>query len=439
MEPLIKFFNTIHKLREFWDDIYCESGIVTIKFPNPVKDYLDVELLLDIYEIQGENENELALFIENIPGLFFDINDFLERINLSYYDNVIGILFYTDNSYLLFDLESKKTNSNLNIEVSDPIILNTYYYLAFKNKFKEEYSKNILFLHHDPVLKEFIVLSPEHGTIHIRYPSTTPIFESGDNPKESYDTLLHLNNEDEFLIYLKKQIYKSLNQVEINKRFVELFRNFKNIVIETQKDYSIFLSKFSFETFNKNFRKEQSEYFASIRDILNKIISKVVSIPVSISATIFAINEIRNEVDLAYIVVIAYIVYSLFTSFLIKMLTQDVFELRIQLDYDIDFLNRKVAAEKQKIFSETNRVKDRIWYLITTIYIIQLIFISLSALVIFFSFSKLNLQYNNYIKILFIVLPLQFIIVIIPIIKYLITKMKDKKRKKEESIQLSET
>jgi len=259
--------------------------------------------------------------------------------------------------------------------------------------------------------------------VDLRYPSTAPKFENHHKLNDSFDTLCTIfSKKDEFFIYLKNHIYKTLKSVKEENRFVELVINFPNIVSATQKDYDIYLSEFSFETFNENFRRERSEYFASIRDIVNKIIGKIISIPISISATVLALNEIQSEPVFSNLVVVAYVVYGLFISFLIHMLTHDVYDLKVQLGLDISLLTSKIKSEKELIILEAKRVNKRLWYLIVTICLIQILLLFLSVLVIYLMYSRLENTQFTYLTVLISIIVAHLSISAVPIIKFVFQK-----------------
>ncbi len=127
--------------------------------------------------------------------------------------------------------------------------------------------------------------------------------------------------DEQFLNLLNNQIYKTIvNKPSDDPSFVYFIKHFDTITAQAEDDFSIYLRKFSFETFNKNFRKEQIEYFSSLRDILSKIQTNIVSIPVSISITVAAVFEVKDKPDLALLIVVGYIFYSLLSAYLLRIM-----------------------------------------------------------------------------------------------------------------------
>ncbi|PKO12573.1 MAG: hypothetical protein CVU39_23640 [Chloroflexi bacterium HGW-Chloroflexi-10] len=338
------------------------------------------------------NDNRFAIPVYSVPGLFYSQDHFQTSVVADDFANDLWILFYTQNDYLHYDPKTEKTTLGPDGRDAGHLMKNVFYGLKFKEELLRTDREENLAFYNNTAQREFLILSPEHGIIEIGYPVRTIIFDETENIRENYISLASMNTADEFLIYLRQQIYKILFPVERYRRFEELVKNFSKIVDLAKSDYSIYLSKFSFETFNQNFRKEKKEYFASIREISNKILSYVASIPVSISATAYAVYQVQTVPTFAYTVVAAYLVYSILTAFFLRLIWMDTKELGDRLIEDVKIVNERVKIERELVNSEADKVKNKILRVQFLIYLVQGFLVLLSMVILSMALMFLGLD-----------------------------------------------
>jgi hypothetical protein len=294
------------------------------------------------------------------------------------------LLDITTGDDIFYKTEIKKT-------INDPtnLIKNTQYYLLFK----EAVEQSELKIFHNSELNEFGFHSQDYGLIRLHYPQNPPDFGDFKKVKQNYELFKSLKNDEQFLIYLNNQIYKTIfNQPSDDPSFVYFIKHFDTITAQAEDDFSIYLRKFSFESFNKNFRKEQIEYFSSLRDILSKIQTNIVSIPISISITVAAVFEVKDKPDLALLIVVGYIFYSLLSAYLLRNYEIDIDEIKDRLDQEGAIIRENVVSNKDKINHAINKIYVKIKRAKLTAKIIQFLLVILTLLVLFISWWQLNLD-----------------------------------------------
>ncbi len=324
----------------------------------------------------------IEISLNTIPGLFFDKRDFLNEVVLDDFSSDIVLLDFTKGEDVFYDAGKKETQNDLT-----NLITNTQYYLLFKEALENSEIK----IFHNSELNEFGFHSQDYGLIRLHYPQNPPDFGDFKKVKQNYELFKSIKKDEQFLIYLNNQIYKTIfNKQSDDPSFVYFIKHFETINAQAEDDFSIYLRKFSFETFNKNFRKEQIEYFSSLRDILSKIQTNIVSIPVSISITVAAVFEVKDKPDLALLIVVGYIFYSLLSAYLLRNYEIDIDEIQDRLDHEAEIIRENVVSNKDKINQAIDKIYLKIKRAKFTAKIIQFLLVILTSLVLFISWWQLN-------------------------------------------------
>ncbi len=331
------------------------------------------------FECIGEDEIELDIFCHN--GLFYDLSHFIKycsskTIDLSNTD--IGIIFFEANNYLFYDSTSKKTFLGKRPSDSIRLIQNALSYLVFVDEFK----CSELITYHDDARREFVVISPEKGKQIIGYPLFLPNIPNELDLADNLELFRKRNKSEEFCILLREQIIESLSSFGKDNRFPQLAYKIPSIIDSASRNYETYLNKFSFEELKKNFRKERDEYFLSLRDIIGKLLDKIISIPISVSAAAIAIYNLKSEPNYVAIVTISYLVYSIFACYLLRLLQNDVLEIKSSLDNDIEIIKQSSNIPNEILIFEGNKIYHKINRLNIIIIIIQLLYLLLSNIVL---------------------------------------------------------
>ena len=335
------------------------------------------------FEFIGENEISLDIF--SINGLFYNKEHFIKycssKVN-GLRDSDIGILFFEENNYLLYDSTLKKSSVGFQQCDSNHFIQNAICYLEFIEKFES----SELITYHDDARREFVVISPENGKLQIGYPLSLPNIPDELILANHLDVFCKRNKTPEFQVFFREQLIASLSSANKEERFPQLTYDIINIIESSERNYETYLNKFSFEELKKNFRKERDEYFVSIREILSKLLDKIVSIPISISAAALAIYNLKSEPTYVAIVTIAFIIYSIFACYLLRLLQNDVWEIKISLDNDLEIIKKSSNIPADMLLYEGNKVYVKLNRLHIVILVFQGLFLILSCLVLIISF-----------------------------------------------------
>lgn len=353
--------------------------------------------------------SDILINLRQFPNLFYDRNHFLrESITPGIFDTNIGILFYAPDKYLFYESSTGKSYINSEIDTTDNLIENTKYYLKFYNLFDSlgisEYDSS--------TNHEFILVDPEKGKFLLGYPVIPPSFQEGINLKEKYAKFEKMNDRQEFRLFFKRQIIEALSQFEHDQKFPKMAENIETIIHNAENDYEVFLKKFKFEELKKNFRKERDEYFEHVRDIVERLLSKVVSIPISVSATAITIYNLKEDPNYLIIAIVslAYVVYSIFTSFLLRLLHMDALEIHRDLNSDLQIIAKSSNIPSEILERETSKVYKKIQTLNNTIIALQVLLCATSLAILTVSFMFFALPIKYLILISIFVLDLQILV-----------------------------
>lgn len=359
------------------------------------------------YEVIGNTEALISL--RQFPGVFYDCDHFLrESIDEDIFNSDIGIIFYTSDNFLYYEASTSKSYVGTNVDTTNCFIQNTYYYLKFFNYFESlgisEYTSS--------TNHEFILVDPEKGKFLLGYPVVPPVFPERVRLEDKYKKFEGANPAQEFRLLLKRQIIDSVSRYEHDQKFPKLAENIDTVLRDTENNYEMFLRKFNFEELKKNFRKERDEYFENIRNIVDRLLGKVVSIPISVSATVITIYNLKDDPNLLIITIvsIAYIIYSIFTSFLMRLLHIDSYDVKQDLNNDLQIIEKASNIPSDILRKEASKVYKKIAVLNNTIVTLQVLLAATTMAVLIVSFLFFALPIKNVVLILSFVLASQLLV-----------------------------
>jgi hypothetical protein len=168
----------------------------------------------------------------------------------------------------------------------------------------------------------------------------------------------------------------------------EVVLSLETITREADNNLQLYLRNFSFEHLKNSLQKEKDNYFSSLRDILGKNLSQIVAIPVSFAASVFATYKV-NDIFILVIILVAFLLYSIFTRYLQSLYLKDVKEIEDSFNRDFTIIAQKsglaatdINVEKLKIerrISDIKNVIARFRYLLVGLTTIFIIFIGYQA------------------------------------------------------------
>lgn len=184
-------------------------------------------------------------------------------------------------------------------------------------------------------------------------------------------------------------------QLEARRTFANLFNNFNYIFNLSNKNFQLYILRFSFEKVRKQFKTEKNNYFDNLNVAQDKISNQIISVPISLGATIFSLYQFKSSQLILALIYGGICIYSLFIGFVvvinlfdIKKVADDVNEekknfaehypdLLLELERDFDYMKNK-----------RTRVRVLAWAIITALVITL---VSLAVFLLNYEQSKPNL------------------------------------------------
>ena len=347
---------------------------LTIKQESLVQGLLEQAELDYANLADGEFEINTSIF----PQLFMHKEDF-EIFDLSTFSEQVAILFYNKAGFLLFDPENQQTFNKDGITETDPFFVNCYYCALTLDDFK----KNEVFAYDNVSNYSLVLHSVEYGVLIVNYRNLLPITDREIHYKENYLNLRSNEIKKEFSNCVKIHVAEYFSKTSEPYHFSFLIEHLGEILDDARKSYEIFVSGFSFSKLIGEFRQEKEKYFSSIRDVLSGIMDKTVTIPISISAAALAIHDLKTEPLFGILVLAAFLVYTVFTSYLLKISYQEVDEIDASIQED----QLKIAAAiKAPLHDSANdKVAKKISTARFCILLVQIILACLAICAIYFT------------------------------------------------------
>jgi hypothetical protein len=350
-------------------------------------------------------KNDVQVDIRKYPGLYYNKEQFLKDCNINSLECDVAIIFYNE-GYLFYESSSGKVVTNTKVSDEGRFLKNAIYYL----RFREEFKNSKIVSYHSSAGREYVVLSPEKGKMLIGYPPVPPEFMPEYDLVDLFNKYQKINGSQEYQAFFKGHVIDVLVTYDKDQKFPEFIKNLEHLIDLSDRDYEVYISKFSFEKLKENFKKERNEYFSRVRGIISQLLSKVVSIPISISASALAVYNLKDDPGNAFVVVVAFIIYSYFTSFLLRLLHYDVFELQHDFDKEIEMVAKYSNIPKNDLNIETSKVFKRIDMLQFSFVLFQIVLAILSVTVLFVFSQLLSVSTKSLLLILASVLDVQLII-----------------------------
>jgi len=347
---------------------------ITIKQESLIQ-YLLEQAELDYVNLAaGKFEINTSIF----PQLFLRKEDF-KIFDLTTFSEQVAILFYNKIGFLLFDPENQETYNKYGIVETEPFFVNCYFCALTLDDFK----KNEVFAYDNVSNYNLVLHSMEYGVLIVNYRNLLPITDREIHYKDNYINLKSNEIKKEFSNCLKIHVAEFFSKTSEPYYFSFLIEHLGEILDEARKSYEIFVSGFSFSKLIGEFRQEKEKYFSSIRDVLSGIMNKTVTIPISISAAALAIHDLKTEPQFGTLVLIAFLVYTVFTSYLLKISYQEVDEIDASIQED----QLKIAAAIKAPLRDT--ANDKVAKKISTarfcIVLVQIILALLAICSIYFT------------------------------------------------------
>lgn len=291
-------------------------------------------------------------FDTNTIEVFKSEEEFLDRFDLTpnILENKYGFIFDFRGSYLAYDRETKKCYSEES-NVYEHFVNHIVQYREILKIFLTAENSIIKINHPTAAGNEMIVVVDGETKMltnisYKRIDKEAYSYPYTEYPIETFKTKIKL---DIWLTCFKSEVCKFIDgQSEVNKTFSRLYLDFDYIFNLAERNYQLYLSKFSFDKIRKQFKTEKNRYFEGLNEAQSKIAAQVIAIPLTIGAAVLSANVFQNVKVPAGLISIAIATYSAFVIWVILMHLHDV----RKIGRDLKDEEREIKNHYSGLFAE---------------------------------------------------------------------------------------
>ena len=353
MDELILQFYRLTSGNPSFDQMVFRSGEVDYQFIRSDQSTLDLKALLEslsfTVELTGSiitskmraDDRSAILFpnYEAVSKIIYDDITILERSSLIVLNNRGEFYHYDFNTKIELVVKQGVVEQLF-------LVANLALYSPLLRMFREN---RLLSEHDDLVHKELLIIDngKNRDLVRTRY---TNFEERILSKRVEFDlsaistrlgTDVHLGYAD-WIGILKHNVVSLLTaQLGENKTFTELFLNMPFVLANTNRDYEIFVSGFSFERVKSQLKEDKEIYFQALNQAQEKVKAQVIAVPLSIGTSVYAFFQMEADVRKFYFVLSMVGIYILFICWYLILYDQDLRKLKKDILRDSDeFSNR---------------------------------------------------------------------------------------------------
>jgi hypothetical protein len=142
-------------------------------------------------------------------------------------------------------------------------------------------------------------------------------------------------NNSEWLSIFRHNIVGLITAQELsNKSFTEFFLNLNFILQNTNRDYTIYLSGFSFDKISKEMKSDRQKYFSDLYQTQDKIKSQVIAVPLAVGTSIYAFFQLNITTASFFFLLLAIGIYISFIWWYLFLYERDLNKLKADIDID---------------------------------------------------------------------------------------------------------
>jgi len=311
--------------------------------------------------------------------------DFFEKeLNIDF-----AIICYKDDSFLFFSRNDKKIfelDSDQLIESKSRLVSNTIFF----KKIRDELVAEKLAIYNDQTKNELIIVSTSgREAFNLGYPQIQE--ELADYDLELIFNNLHKEIErKDFIPFFNNEICKTLSSVNVGSRYVEFIKQYESIIKSATLDFEIYLKDFSFDKVKTKFRESRDKYLQALQDVNSKFSSKLGSLVISVAASVFATFRIKDEARSfsGLLVLAVYIVYTLYSSYEIACLKEDILIIKTNFDRELQEVYVKSPIIAENLEQDSSQIKGKIENILKRLPILYLVVKGLNLLALVFIFLE---------------------------------------------------
>lgn len=329
--------------------------------------------------------------------IYWDIKDYRSRVSENCLEKDTLILYDETKQSLFFDSTSKKSYQNFVLNGKEFLLENTYYYFKTLSHLKQnEHKEDHVFYfvdHFNTSFRKIIFTSlNKEGKLTITYPIGIPLLSREISYKarckEFYEAFssqnVHLPK------FIKNEMFKTIAKEKTDNRIVVFFDKLDEIIVVAKQNFELYINDLSLDKFKIDYIEYKEKYFSQLRDILGKLTTQVIALPLSITAAAFATYKTSDKPVIFILILISFLLFSLYSFFLIRLYKFDVLDLEVSFERDFKKLSSedyfiKFPNELISFFQVETSINNRVRNLKSLIFSYSLLLGVINSLFIFFS------------------------------------------------------
>lgn len=297
--------------------------------------------------------------------LFLNLEIFLQRIENIFketsFNYNFGIIHYNQNCFTYL-AEERKSYIGLEEKLLH-LIENLHIYFKFIAFLKSDNFAD----YYNEENKEIVIYTAVKGVLQIKIPNQPFVMNDNESISKPFSVILENLKNNDYKIHFKNQLFNI--KTEKNKSLIEnLVTQIEIIIKETDNNYQLQLKNFSFDKFKNDLQKEKERFFASLREILNKILSQVIAVPVSIAASTYATYKIESKF-IFILITVALLIYVAFALYFQYLYYNDVDEIEKDFIKDFEKIEKNSGLQYNDISIERGKIERRISNIKTAVFV----------------------------------------------------------------------
>lgn len=371
-------------------NLFNESLLITIERKNSVKfkvnekTYANLKTTLKDSFIYNDSDFEISFF-DDTTDYYRDDNDILSKKNKINRNKDILLLDHNQQSVRYTFKDGKQSDNKF-------FITNVLAYNTLLELLKDSPITDLNITSEQKLL----LFSNDYGILKIDYKSTI-ILELDENIDYQIQVKRFENEllKDEVLIeYIKGEVIKLLRNVSYNEQLNKLLISLDFIIDNANKEFKIYIKKFSFEKLKSQIITEKEKYFVSLREILSKIFTQIIAIPISVTVLVAAIENL-NALNLIVLFLCAYFLVSLISIIVQVSYLFDLIDCNKLFIKEFKTIEKFSGIEQKDIDSERDKIIRRFILNYTILGFLFIITMILLAVAYFYGISRIeSLMYN---------------------------------------------
>ena len=337
--------------------------------------------------------------------IYWNLNDYRNRVSEKCLERDSLIINDETQQSLFFESESQKSYQNFIVHTKDFLLENTYYYFKTLNHLKaNEHKEDHLFYfvdHFNSSFRKIIFTSlNKEGKLTITYPIGIPLLSREISYKTRCEEFYEAFSSQNVHLpkFIKNEMFKTVAKEKIDNRIVVFFDKLDEILIVAKQNFELYINDLSLDKFKIDYIEYKEKYFSQLRDILGKLTTQVIALPLSITAAAFAIYKTSDKPVIFILILISFLLFSLYSFFLIRLYKFDVLDLETSFGRDFKKLSSedyfiKFPNELISFFQVETSIKNRIKNLKNLIFSYSLLLAIINSL--FICFSILQKGFSN--------------------------------------------